>query len=311
MNSFLRSSHPGIPRPTSPYGATRSRESAASSASPTAPPASFGSARPPAPAPRPAPTLPSRRPDEVSFADQRAAFLERFRGGFQDRMWSNDHRGTEGGRRLKRHREPILKDAAELLGATRLRTMLASGDLGGIVSSLAQVFKKTSLVPVGQAKRLLNLELPAQRTLAAALVAHLYGPADEEEEAFAAYVRAVSAALPNMRGAWRFVTAARALVYPREHVCVDPGKFALQARLLNMEVPSAKKPTLDHYWRYRDLALEVDQRLRLGELSPRDLLDVHDFMVDTLSPRARATLAGAAERRAAERARDESLRGVA
>lgn len=248
-------------------------------------------------------------PGGISFADQCAAFLERYRGGFEDRIWETDCRGSEGGRRLKRHRQPSLEEARAELAPERVRPLLARGDFAAVVGSLAKVLKATNLVPVGQAERLGRLEGPGLEPVARALYAHIYGPQEAEGEAFERFVRSLSGVVPNLQGAWRFVTAPRALVAPGQHVCVDPGKFALQARLLGAQIPSASRPTWEDYRRYRELALDVDQRLRLAELSPRDLVDVLDFMYATLSPRARGTLAGAAERRAS--AGRAAARGVA
>ena len=218
-------------------------------------------------------------------------------------------RGMGDKSRLKRHRDAAIEHAQRLLSEDRRRFQLTLGNTEQIVNDLTAVLSKTTLVPIGQVKQLDRLDAHQRAALAKALVQHLYPR--EDEGSFADLVKALSPALSNLRGSWAFVTALRALVRPSEHACVQPGKFALQARIMHRELPNASKPSERDYHAFRKLAREVERELRQRGLAPRDLLDVLDFMRTTLSPSARATLAGAAARRRMRLGGSVNARGVA
>lgn len=218
------------------------------------------------PAQRPAPPLPrpplphSPTYSAESFDDQVAWFLDRYSGGFQAPLWEGDMRGMGAKSRLKRHRDAAVEHAQKLLSEDRLRFQLTLGNTEQIVTDLTTVLSKTTLVPIGQVRQLDRLDVQQRAALAKALVEHLYPR--ESEGSFAALIKALSPALSNLRGSWAFVTALRALVFPKEHACVQPGKFALQARIMHRELPNASKPSERDYLAYRTLAREVERELR-------------------------------------------------
>jgi hypothetical protein len=86
---------------------------------------------------------------------------------------------------------------------------------------------------------------------------------------------------------WSLATAVAALVHPREHVCVHVTTMRQQAKIFFPDFSVGKKPTYKGYRRYQELARAVfDELTAMGE-SPRDLLDVRDFIWLTQRPSAR------------------------
>ena len=89
---------------------------------------------------------------------------------------------------------------------------------------------------------------------------------------------------------WELSTALSALLYPSDQVCVHPARFKQQAMWMAPRLEHPKKPDGASYHRYLAMVQGVRDRLVKAGLTPRDLLDVYDFMLTTLTPSARKLL---------------------
>ncbi len=78
---------------------------------------------------------------------------------------------------------------------------------------------------------------------------------------------------------------------PDEHIAVKPELFQRQALWMAPGLRCSDRPMGLLYERMRTMALGVRERIEALELTPRDLLDVRDFMWLTLKPAARTRIA--------------------
>jgi hypothetical protein len=95
---------------------------------------------------------------------------------------------------------------------------------------------------------------------------------------------------------WELATAPAALLYPREHVCVTLAAFRWQLKVTGSRrvIPSA--PSGAGYTVALALTRQLVHKLTEHGETPRDLLDVRDFMAQTvLPPRVRKRNAAPAQ----------------
>ena len=216
--------------------------------------------------------------------DQQAAILRVLHPkGFGDPTWLRDMRGQGAKSRLKRHRDPAMATAQDLLSAERLEAYLDKEQYGEAVAALLKVFTMTDLVPPAQRALLNELDEERHPEVAISLHGMLYGE-DELSPRFSRLVTALDTR------SWELATAAAALVHPQEHVCVRHAAFKRQALWMAPRMQHGKLPTAALYTRYLEMAQVLRERLTGLELPPQDLLDVHDFMKITLKPSARKLL---------------------
>jgi len=221
---------------------------------------------------------------KVTFADQVRVLKMSYPDGFHDDLWVKDVRGAGASKRLKRHRDPAVAQARRDLSAERLDALVGAGRSGEVVSAVRATLRSTDLVTPKMLRPLDGLDAAGAARLAAAVRGALHG-----EGPFGPRLTALIDALTvgGREPAWQLVTALPALVHPAEHVCVKPSAFRQQAKVLAPDLRHGRAPGAAAYARYLELARTVEERLLQASLTPRDLLDVHDFMWATLRPKAR------------------------
>jgi hypothetical protein len=218
----------------------------------------------------------------ISFDDQLAIFRVQYPEGFSGKKWQGTMRGVDAAQTLKRHREPAIRAARELLDDQNLRRMIEAGQLDGIVQGLVKLLRQTNLVRPNQ---LGPLEIPPHRQERFALALHdlLHGGGPLRDR-FARWVQELG------HCGWELATAPAALLHPDEHVCVQPGSFRDQAVWMAPRLEHSSEPNAETYLRYLAMATAVQAKLEEEGLHPADLLDVHDFIWTTLRPAARKLL---------------------
>ena len=125
----------------------------------------------------------------------------------------------------------------------------------------------------------------------AQLVELLYG-----EGPYAARFDRFSSALGSAsdeRVRWPMVSALSALVHPKEHVCIKPNVFREQARGMAPTFRYTPTPSGASYARLLDIANTVKVQLEAAGEPVRDLMDVFDFIHETLRPKARQAIEAA------------------
>jgi hypothetical protein len=219
-----------------------------------------------------------------TLRDQITMFHRWFPEGFGDAAWIRKHRGAGKRKRLKRHRDPAIEDARRL-GAEQLERLIDARDWPAVSERLRAVVGCSNLVPSAHVERLGQLELGREH--AQALRAWIVGHDDEAEveRRFNHLTRLLGPA-----GTWPVVTCIRGLLDPEHHTCVRPSAFAVQAKMLLPNFVFADRPRYGAYQRYLHVVESVRDELESADLQPRDLLDVHDFIWETLRPSVRAEL---------------------
>lgn len=234
------------------------------------------------------------RADDVTEAtrlptlrDQILLFRRSYPKGFFGDAWMAKCRGVgvrKQLKRLKRHRDPAISDAHRL-SVGELKPVIECSDYAAVLDRVIEVLTATNLVPSSHIKKLRKLS--PSRELATAVYDWLACEEDDDDadRRFNYLVRQLGAA-----GTWPIITGLRGLLEPQDHVCVRPSVFAKQAKLLLPNFSAEKRPRYKSYIRYLHVANVVRDELTEAGFEPRDLLDVHDFMWETLRPAAREDL---------------------
>ena len=217
-----------------------------------------------------------------TVGDQLILLLQDYPQGFEGDAWRDKHRGS--GRRLKRHRDPAVKQAREVLAADRIAGLHEHGDYAGVLGALTEVLTETDLVPSAHIAKLKKTK-PTQE-FSATILEIVKDPAE-------ATVRQLQAGLVGAQGpatSWQILTAPLALLAPHKHMCVRPSVFAVQGRIVMPRFTAPKRASEASYQRFMEVAQLVEDELRALGHPPTDLLDLHDFVWMTLRPAAREEL---------------------
>lgn len=218
--------------------------------------------------------------DQVApFSDQVDLFKTLYPGGFQDEQWIEDHRTTSG-RALKRHREPVVNDAHDLLSKERCEELIEGGRHDDLVESALDILAATSLVAISHVKTLRRISDEEKVQFAERIQDLLHGDRDFEErfEEYLDFLTEVFAGRPS----WRLATALPAIMYPDHHVCVRRSAFTRQAGAISPMARYSKRASVRSYKNFRRVAQVVKKRLEKKGHKPRDFLDIYDFIWDTL-----------------------------
>ena len=213
-----------------------------------------------------------------TFDEQVALFEELYPEGFQGKAWTERHRRAPG-RDLKRHRDPAVERAQELLSQESCRQAIDSDRQGHLSGSILELLSNTDLVPLSQVKRLRGMEPEEKNRFVESLDFLLYG-----DDAFGPRFKRWVKTLEDLggRASWRFATALPALVFPDDHVCVRRSSFMRQAANIAPTARYSRKPKRRSYRNFRRVARAARKRLNGAGHEPRDLLDIHDFVWVTL-----------------------------
>lgn len=232
----------------------------------------------------------ARRADTPSFEDQLSQLRAAYPAGFADAAWLSQRRGDGDGRRLRRHRDPAIAMAATELAAETLRGLIAAGQPAAVRDRWLEVMAATDLVTSTQLDPLRAIDVDER--LAAAIVDFLHGHGDDasRDEADRDFDRLrLALAHAGVRTpSWQAFTAARALTRPDVHVYVRPSLLRQQAACLGDALCVARAPNPADYARVLAHAQQLRTSLAERGLTPRDLLDVHDFSALTAKPRSTA-----------------------
>lgn len=216
----------------------------------------------------------------ATFEEQVALFEEMYPKGFNDEQWIEDHRGTEGGRDLKRHRDPIVKAVSENLSLELCQEMIDDDRHGDLVEAALEILASTDLVSLKHVRMFKGLDPEENKKLAEGIFAVLHGEGDFRSRMHT-YLEAMAEILGS-RPSWRIATALPALAFPTDQVCVRRSAFKRQAGTIAPRSKYSRFARAKAYENYRRVAVAVRKRLEGAGHEPRDLLDVHDFIWATL-----------------------------
>ncbi len=232
--------------------------------------------------------------------EQIAYFSTRFPKGFQGAKWARTHRGIDARKPLKRHRQPVIEAAAELLAPERLRAHV-DGDLSLIIiDRLRTLTDSTDLVTKAAARGLDRVDAVAGARLVGAL-ADLLTDDRDVAPAFDAWVMALTRAL-DRTPSWELATSIPALARPDRFTAVKRSTFTRAAAWLAPNLTIDAFPAGQVYQRMLDMISTLTRLLAEAGLRPRDRLDVYDFVQLTLSPKAVEQIAASRHADTVERA---------
>lgn len=215
----------------------------------------------------------------ASFEAQLGLFTTLYPEGFQDPQWISDHRGGEG-RALKRHRDPIAREAADALSAANCEEAIASDRHAALNETIVDLLSRTDLAPLSFAKALRGLDGDEMKKHVASVVRLLHGEGRYQDR-FRNYVMTLRE-LFDARPKWRAATVLAALVNPHEHTVVRRSAFIRQAAVVAPAARYSKRARPGSYQNFLMVARGVRERLSSAGHEPRDLLDVYDFVWTTL-----------------------------
>jgi hypothetical protein len=215
--------------------------------------------------------------DVITLDDQVAIFRHLYEGGFEDEQWTTNFRGNPEGRRLKRHRDSAILAFQEGLSSEARAELREQGGSLALLKRLHELLKSTDLI---RRQDLVALEAALEadpEPLANALDALL--DAEEIGAAFATWVDAL-----GPERTWPLATVPTALCMPFKHIAVKPSTFKSQAKWLAPRLEVSNDVSANTYMEILNMAATLQEGLTARSLTPRDRLDVHDFVVQTLRP---------------------------
>ncbi len=221
----------------------------------------------------------------MTFDDQLGVFRALYPKGFAGDNWKKTVRGETKKRPLKRHRDAAIARAKELLAKDVLDKKLLAGEHTSVVEDVLSVLDGTDLVSKAQLTPLSGV--PSDRHSELARAAHdlLWGPEDDVAR-MASWISTLSSLMGKTTPSWQLVTTLPALVHPDKHIAVRPSRFREQAKYMAPRVTLANVPDANVYGRVLGMVSIIKDRLTEAGLVPTDLVDVHDFVCLTLSPKA-------------------------
>lgn len=219
-----------------------------------------------------------------TLRDQISLFRRSFPDGFRGEAWSKAHRGVEASKRLKRHRDPAISEA-HALSAEQLQPLIDAGDHDTVLERVRELAASSNLIPGSHAKKLARIRPSRELSLAIQQWVACAPDDDEAERSFNVLVRKLGDA-----ATWPLVTAIAGLVDPEHHTCVRPSVYTQQGKMLLPNFQADKRPRFAVYRRYLHMARTIEDELGEAGFSPRDLLDIYDFVWETLRPAVRDEL---------------------
>lgn len=215
-----------------------------------------------------------------AFDDQVELFTRLYPEGFADPQWIEDHRRPSDGNALKRHREPIVAEAREALSEENCKTLTETGKHEELADIVIDILGRTDLVPISHVKVLRRLDPDEKHRYAESLVDLMHGERSFQER-YKDYLELLTELLGN-RPSWRAGTVLPAILKPQEHVPVRRSAFARQAGSIAPTAKYARRTGVRSYKNFRRVAVAVRKRLLAAGHEPRDMLDVYDFVWNTL-----------------------------
>ena len=216
----------------------------------------------------------------ITLEDQIKVFNIEYPGGFADPAWL-EARGVDVKRRLKKHREPAIEAAAEHFSRESLDSYVNAGRFADLHGRILEVLGTTTLVPPARLKQLQELDESTYEALGRSLRDLLWNDDEPYEMRFERFLTAVGS-----EPSWTLSTSPAALLRPSEHICVRPSSFRKQAMWMAPRLNFVGTPSAKQYVRLLQMSRSIESKLKDAGLEPRDLMDIHDFIRQTLRPAA-------------------------
>lgn len=207
-------------------------------------------------------------PKRLSLQQAIGRFTARFPGGFYDAGYVAGERG---------YKEAAHRECVQRFGSGRFARLLRS-DCALLVEEVMRTYRSINLLAVFEKAALTDAlaEAQAARPFLAAL-GRVLEDASVSEANFGPYLGAVCD-LPSPRGrvaTWPVATLIPFLMQPDRHMFLKPSVTEKAAEVLGFNLNYRATPNWPTYSRLLEMGrVYMD---RLGELKPRDLIDVQSF----------------------------------
>jgi hypothetical protein len=220
----------------------------------------------------------TRRSEQVSLDEQIALFGRLYEGGFQGDDYVAQHRSDGRRKPLKRHREGLLTLAEPL------RTPRGDGNVEDRFAAAVALVKATDLVGAKERKAFAGIAEDAREGVVDGIdeVLHGEGPLAPRFDRFVRLLETAMGKAPS----WGLATLFRGTVFAKDDLVVRRRAAALQAAWMAPGLAIGPRPMGLVYERLSDMAGRLRETLVEAGLSPRDGLDLIDFMWLTLKPAA-------------------------
>jgi hypothetical protein len=217
----------------------------------------------------------------MQLDEQIAAFKEQYPKGFSDPAWLSASRGVGAKRQLKRHRDPSIADARRIFARDRMKSLRDEGKSGVLWNGFIEVLKKTDLATMKTDVKPLSDVGAAEQAVAMRRLYDLLYVDGSMTSQFNHWLASIT--FGDNTPSWALATTVPALVQPDRHFSVRPTKVRQQAKWMAPKLKVGRSPIGQTYQEIVTMALAVKTSLELEEVEPADLVDVADFMADTLT----------------------------
>jgi hypothetical protein len=216
------------------------------------------------------------KPVPATIAPQLRAFRERHPRGLLDEAWLNDRDRQQARAAF----DAAGEQARETLSQKNLDAALKLEHFEPIWKNAFDALTASGLADLAPVDRPVAGEQLAALAKSIRKLLHASGSYEHRFDGFVAALDGAFRGPPS----WELATALPALIFPTEHVCVEPGLFRRQLKLLSRSATLAPRPNGTAYGRCAATARTIARELALEGEIPRDLFDVVGF--------ARATVTG-------------------
>jgi hypothetical protein len=234
----------------------------------------------------------SSKPDPkrtISLHDQLALFHQDYKGGFAGSSWRLLVRGQGAPRRLKRHRDPAIADARDVLTVNVVDDVLQRQSYSRWWDRLLSVLERTDLVSIREVKSL-RARVPTDlRAMTLEVRELLVAATGESADATAAQLTSFARRLERVLGcppSWPLATVFLALASPDQHICVRPVNLRRLAHWTSHTALRSSHPNGADYARVVEVVRDLRAQLEKLGAPPADLMDVYDLLRLTTIPSA-------------------------
>ena len=217
----------------------------------------------------------------ITFDEQRTYFEKMYPEGFADETYVETHRGKEGGRALKKHRDATVERAKALL----TKKALNGGDESEIFDGMVELLNSSDLVPPSLRKVLGKVAEPQREIVVRALGTLLYGKKSIADR-FDQWVSTLKMATDESPS-WQLATFFLGTTLPAKYSVVKTEVYDKQAAWVAPGLKCGTDPSGSTYERLLVMVETISNKLTDAGHEPRDLLDVYEFMNTTFKPAAR------------------------
>ncbi len=217
----------------------------------------------------------------MSVDEQLDYFLRTFPGGFTGEAWQARSQG-------RADRAAAVARAQKDFDRHRLRKFIVSKESEPCVTEMCALLASTDLITPKELGLLDRLPYYTTSVLAECLVDLLWSD-QEPILSFAAWSNILTKATGG-RPSWILTTAPLALLRPDQHVAVKSTSFVAQAQISAPALRLDRTPAWAMYERALAMAKALFEDLDRAGARPRNLLDVHDFIVMTQRPKIRGEI---------------------